>query len=141
MNKYIELMDRQQQEFNAQPIGFAFSMDQFESKMRSWGLDPETDKDKIVSLSFGGFIQRKDLAAFHEMTSRHHAEFEKAIEEDMTGEGFIYDMFLAELNNHEYSYTMDTSEALEALGFTAEQVVNDPRLNHGICLAHQAIVG
>lgn len=50
-------------------------------------------------------------------------------------------MFLCELDNHEYGYTGDTSEALEALGFTAQEVVDDPRLNRGICMAHQRIMG
>lgn len=66
---------------------------------------------------------------------------EEAIAGDKTGEGFIYQMFLYELNNHEYGYTGDTEEALDALGYTAEEVVADDRLNRGITLAHQKIMG
>lgn len=41
-------------------------------------------------------------------------------------------MFLAELNGHEFGYTMDTEEALDALGYTAEEILGDPRLKRGI---------
>ena len=40
-NRYTGLRQRQQQEVNALPIGFAFSDRQFEEMMRGWGLDPE----------------------------------------------------------------------------------------------------
>ena len=41
----------------------------------------------------------------------------------------------------QFMKTGDTSEALEALGLTAQEVVDDPRLNRGICKAHQVIMG
>ena len=40
-NRYAELRQRQRQEVNALPIGFAFSDRQFEEMMRGWGLDRE----------------------------------------------------------------------------------------------------
>lgn len=48
-------------------------------------------------------------------------EREAAIAEDKTGDGFIYQMFLCELSNHEYNYTEDVEETLDALGYTWEQ--------------------
>ena len=133
MNKYKELRDRQQAEVNALPLGFAFSNKQFDEMMRGW--------DKIFSIGAGGYVQKKDHSLLHETFNRHERELKEAIAADQTGEGFIFDMFLYELNNHEYGYTGDTSEALEALGLTAQEVVDDPRLNRGICLAHQRIMG
>lgn len=141
MNKYKELKERQQAEVNALPLGFAFSNSQFDEMMNDWGLDPEKDLDKIVSIGLGGFIQKKDRSLMHDTFERHRQEMDEAIAADTTGEGFIFDMFLYELDNHEYSYTGDTSETLEALGFTAQEVVDDPRLNKGISLAHQRIMG
>lgn len=129
MNKYAELRSRQQKEVNALPLGFAFSNRQFEEMMKGWGLDPEKDLDKIVSIGAGGYIQKKDRSLMHETFDRHRRERKEAIAADQTGEGFIFDMFLYELNNHEYGYTGDTSEALEALGLTAQEVVDDPRMN------------
>ena len=38
MNGYVELRQRQQEEFNALPLGFAFSQKQFDEMMRDWGI-------------------------------------------------------------------------------------------------------
>lgn len=141
MNRYTEMRNRQQEEFNALPLGFAFSQKQFNEMMEKWGLDPEKDCDKIFSIGYGGYVQKKDAELLHKTRERHDAEMAAAIEEDKTGEGFIYEMFLAELENHEYGYTGDTSDALDALGYTAEEVVADKRLNRGITMAHKKIMG
>lgn len=141
MNKYRELRDRQQKEFNSLPLGWAFNQQQFDEMMAGWGLDPKKDLDKIVRIPGGGFVQKKDRELLHQTLKKADEEMQAAIAEDKTGEGFIADMFQEELENHEYSYTRDTTDALEALGYTAEEVVADPRLNKGICLAHQRIVG
>lgn len=132
MNKYAELRKRQQDEFNAVPLGFAFGNKQFEEMMKKWGLDPDKDLDKIYSVGFGGYIQRKDAELLHETRKRHDAEMEAAIEEDKTGEGFIYEMFLYELDNHEFGFTGDTEDTLDALGYTAEEVIRNPLLKRGI---------
>ena len=133
MNKYAELRQRQQQEVNALPIGFAFGNRQFEEMMRGWGLDPEKDLYKIYRLGRTGVYYKKtDAQLIHDTFSRHDAELQAAIAEDKTGEGFIYEMFLCELDNHEYGYTMDTEETLDTLGYTADEVLADPRLKRGI---------
>ena len=100
MNKYAELRNRQQEEFNALPLGFAFGDKQFEEMMKKWGLDPEKDLDKIYSVGYGGYIQKKDAELLHKTRERHDAEMEAAIEADKTGEDFIYQMFLYELDKH-----------------------------------------
>lgn len=132
MNKYAELRQRQQKEFDALPLGFAFSQKQFNEMMEGWGLDPEKDRDKILRIPGGGYVQKKDADLLHQTVERHDTEMAAAIEEDKTGEGFIYEMFLYELDNHEYGYTRDTEDTLDALGYTAEQVLNDLRLKRGI---------
>jgi hypothetical protein len=132
MNRYAELRHRQQKEFDALPLGFAFGRKQFDEMMRGWGLDPEKDVDKIYSIGAGGYVQKKDADLLHKTRERHDAEMAAAIAEDTTGEGFIYQMFLYELDNHEYGYTRDTEDTLDALGYTAEEVLGDPRLKRGI---------
>ena len=69
------------------------------------GLRPKKDLDKIARLPFGGFVQKKDVPLIRNTFSRHQEELQAAIDADPTGEGFIKDMFLSELENHEYSYT------------------------------------
>ena len=74
MNRYVEIRQRQQQEFNALPLGFAFSNEQFNEMMRRWGLDPGKDIDKIYYIGCGGYIQKKDADFLHETRNRHDKE-------------------------------------------------------------------
>lgn len=142
MNKYSELRQRQQEEVNALPIGFAFGDKQFREMMEGWGLDPEKDLDKIYKLGgTGGFYKRTDAQLIRDTFSRHEEERRAAIAEDKTGEGFIYQMFLAELADHEYGYTGDAEDTLEALGYTWEQVTADKRLLRGLEMAQKRLLG
>ena len=131
MNRYADLKQRQHEEFSAFPMQFAFSNKQFAEGMAALGLKP-TDTDKIYKAPGGGFYRREDGPRLKEMMARFDQELESAIAADETGDGFIYEMFLYELNNHEYGYTMDTEETLDALGYTADEVLGDPRLKRGI---------
>ena len=140
MNRYAELKRRQQAEFNAFPMQFAFSDRQFAEGMAALGLTP-ADTDKIYKVPGGGFYRRQDSQRLKDMLDRFDRELSEAIAADETGEGFIYEMFLTELENHEYSYTRDTEETLEVLGYTAEEVLNDPRLKRGIEKAVTEICG
>lgn len=141
MNRYAELRHRQQEEFNALPLGFAFSNKQFDEMMRNWGLDPEKDVDKIYSIGAGGFVQKKDAELLHETHKRLVEEMAAAIAADETGEGFIYEMFLYELDNHEYGYTGELEETLDALGYTVEDINADKRLLCGLNRAAKEIMG
>ena len=107
---------------------FAFSQEQFHEVMKEWGLRPKMDLDKIARIPYGGFIQKKDAPLMHETFARHHRELQAAMDADPTGEGFIKDMFLYELENHEYSYTGTAEDALDSLGLSFEDVAADPRL-------------
>ena len=54
---------------------------------------------------------------------------------DTTGDGFIYDMCNYELANHEYSYTCDVSDTLNALGFTIDYVNSNKNVLNGLLKA------
>ena len=137
MNKYAELSARHQAEVDAFPFMFAFSQKQFDEGMvERLGLKP-TDTHLILSIGGGGYIRKSDRDALHEMLNRHAAEVQAAVDADETGEGFVLDMFVYELDNHEYSYTRDVTDALDALGLTADEVWEDPKLRHGLRLARQ----
>ena len=137
MNNYKKLKDLQEKEMNAFPIGAAFSDKQFTEMMNDWGLTVD-DTDKISSLGAGCFIRKSDKDAFLEMAERHTKEMQDAIAADKSGNGFIYDMFIYELANHEYCITYDLTETLDALNLTAEQVNADKRLLHGLNKAVKA---
>ena len=131
MNSYTELRNRQQEEFNAFPLGAAFSNAQFDEMMRKWGLEP-TDTDKIYRLPGGVFLRKSDSPAFDEMVERQSREREQAMAADKTGLGYIKDMFACELANHEYGYTYELDDTLETLNLTLEEIKADKRLRAGL---------
>lgn len=130
-NQYQVLKDRQQKEFNAFPMGAAFSQKQFDEMMAKWGLLP-TDTDKILHIGGGCYIRKTDREVFHELVDRLDREKQEAIAADTTGDGIIKDMFLYELANHEYCITYDLKDTLEALGLTVDEINADPRLLRGL---------
>lgn len=73
--------------------------------MNAWGLDPEKDLDKIYRLGdAGGFYLRTDARLVCDTFCRLKEEREPHCR-GQDGDGFIYQMFLCELSNHEYNYT------------------------------------
>ncbi|MDE6388929.1 MAG: hypothetical protein K2L82_14105 [Lachnospiraceae bacterium] len=127
---YSQMSFRHQKEIDEFPIGAAFSNKQFEEMMQKWGLKA-TDTKEILSLGAGCYIRKSDEPAFTEMMKRHSREMEEAVKADQAGDGFIFQMFRDELNNHEYGYTGDESDTLEALGLTLEEIENNPALLAG----------
>lgn len=83
--RYTELIEKHQKEFNKFPLGFAFSWEQFKEMMGKWGLDPKNDLDKISRLSnyCGGFIRKKDIPAYKELTERLNKEMKEAMQDDV----------------------------------------------------------
>ena len=131
MNAYQEMKDRQQKEFDAFPMKAAFSQQQFESMMEKWGLTVN-DTDKICSIGGGCYILKADKDALIALINKTATELKNAITADLTGDGFIFDMFVFELANHEYCITYDLEETLDALGLTPEEVNADELLKHGL---------
>ena len=137
MNTYEEMKNRQQKEFDSFPLGAAFSKEQFKDMMAKWGFSP-TDTDKIYSISAGCYIRKTDSEKLNALMVRLTKEKKDAIAADKTGDGFIYDMFLYELANHEYCITYDLEDTLDALDLTMEQINADKRLTHGLKKAIKA---
>lgn len=131
MNKYRELKEKQGKEVNEFPKMFAFSNKQFAEGMEKLGLK-ENETNKLLSIGAGGFIRKSDRKAFDDMFVRQEKELKKAIEEDLTGEGFIYNMFNYELGNHEYCITWELDETLNTLGLTMEEINSNENLLHGL---------
>ncbi|WP_195336948.1 DUF7659 family protein [Paraclostridium bifermentans] len=131
MNKYRELKEKQGKEVNEFPMMFAFSNKQFAEGMEKLGLK-ENETNKLLSIGAGGFIRKSDRKAFDDMFVRQEKELKNAIEEDLTGEGFIYNMFNYELGNHEYCITWELDETLNTLGLTMEEINSNENLLHGL---------
>ena len=141
MNAYLEMKQRHQKEINDFPFGFAFSETQFNEMMvERFGLTPE-DTDKIYSIGNCGYVRKTDADAMHEMFERHAQEREVAIRENK--DDYLYHMFNYELANHEYSYTGDLTDTLDALGLTIEYVKAIPQMDEALKRAckHQMEIG
>lgn len=140
MNKYEEMKNKHEKIVNAFPMEFAFNSEQFEDGMKKLGLTKD-DKDKIIFIgNTGGFFRKSDRDAYNKMWEEIDKEKQELIKNDKTGEGFIKDMFEYELINHEYSYTYELDDTLNALGLTYEEVMNNPALKHGLELAKKEIL-
>ena len=123
MSKYSELKEKHQKEVNTFPFGFAFNKDQYDEMMAKWGFKP-THRSQVMYLEGGCFIRKSDYKAMNEMLKRHEAERKEAMKDDE----YLFQMFNYELANHEYSYTGDLTDTLEALGLTMEEINADPRM-------------
>nr|DAE73199.1 MAG TPA: hypothetical protein [Caudoviricetes sp.] len=134
VNTYAEMKKRHQEEVNALPIYWAFTEERFDEILKELGLT-KNDTDKLCNTFGGGFCLTKDAQMIADTLARNFKEVEDAIQADETGDGFIKDMFLYELRNHEYTYTCEVEETVEACGFTMEQIENDERLRHGLEVA------
>lgn len=126
-NQYLALKKKHQEEVSNFPMVFAFNKEQFGKAMEQLGLSVD-DTDKIYSIGGGGYIRKIDSEALHEMFERHGKERQEAIDNDETGDGFIYDMFSYELANHEYGYTGEIEDTLDALGLTYDEVNANEKL-------------
>ena len=137
-NNYDKLREIQQARFDSwanDHMFFAFNMDQFREGMEKLGLDPEKDQGKIYRIDGGGYYRKEDAEQLHMIFDKNHAEMQEAIAADQTGEGFIYEMFVSELFNHEYGYTEDLTDTLDALGLDPAEVDSSPALSHGLAKA------
>ena len=140
METYKQMKDRHQSEVNALPLAFAFSHDRYLERLAEWNItEEEANNGAIIGIGGGGFIRSSDRDLVIGTFERIHDETEAAIAADTTGDGFIYQMFLYELNNHEYSYTGDVDETLNALGLTWEEMGDKPALLNGLNKALKTI--
>lgn len=115
---YTGLKARHAEELNEfKGIFFAFNNKQFKEELGKIGLT-EKDKNKIYSLSGGGFILKDRSKAFNAMFKRHDEERTQRNKE----EKFLIESIVYELFNHEYCITGDIVPALDALGLEEKDI-------------------
>jgi hypothetical protein len=131
---YKKLKDKHRQEFHNFPVAFAFGDEQFKKGMADLGLTPD-QTDQVYSIGGGGFIRKSDSNNLSLMWKRHKEEMDKAMQDD----DFLCDAFVYELNNHEYEYTDDVEDAINALGFSLDDIAKDERLFNNLCKARSQI--
>lgn len=141
MNMYDEMCRRHQQEVNdflSKYAFFAFSEKQFQEGLARFGISEAEAADKLYKISAGGFILKDQYDAYMELSERLYRERQDALHDPETGKQFAVDMFKSELGNHEYSYTGELDETLDALGLTMAEVLQDKTLSAALLEAIQA---
>ena len=137
MNQYEKLLKRKAQEQNKYPFIFS-TLDEMKKELAKRNINiNEVEYD--VSKNNLYFI-RKHADKFDEITEKYEKKIKKRIEVDLTGEGFIKDMFKTQLRNYEYGYTLVVNYAIEMLGFTPEEIDNDVRLKNALKLAKKELL-
>ena len=115
---YQQIKTRHQEEVNSfDKIFFAFSNEQFNEGLAKLN----TDTKSIISIGSGGFVLKSHLQEFKGIFKRHKEEM-KQFRKDKKN---LLETLTYELRNHEYGYTYDETDALEALGLTIEDVPVD----------------
>ena len=132
VNKYKLLKEKHQKEIEEFPMFFAFNQQQFNEGMLSVGLNPD-DTAAIYKIGrTGGYFRKSDSKRFEDMMRRHGDERQKSIDGDTTGDGYIFDMFFYELCNHEYGYSGELSDTLDALGLSIDEINASPKLKYAL---------
>ena|SRR3990167_2107137 len=118
METYQELKARQSKEMNGfKGIFFAFSNEQFKEGMASIGLTAE-DIGKIYSFGAGGYILKERSKNFHAMLERFSQEKDELKKQEQA----MIDALAYELRNHEFCITYNPQDALDALGWSKEEI-------------------
>lgn len=143
-NSYKELIDKQMAETNSFPVKAANNNEQFEKIVNEWNLSFDENSDnyygkQLIPLGLGMFIRKKDVKAFNDMLNRHREEHLKAIKEDKTGEGYIYDMFVYELQKHKYKYTYRVDEVLQTLNVSIETLLQNTVMSQALIKARKYV--
>lgn len=119
METYSELKQRHQQRMeDFKGIFFAFSEEQFKTGLADLRRETQDFESKIVSIGHGGFVLKSKIKEFEEMLDTNERE-RKAFK---ANEKQLIDAIAYELANHEYGYTGDITDALEALDLTIESI-------------------
>lgn len=136
MNKYLELTKKHQKEVNEFPIVYCFGDSEEKRKelMEKLGVD---SLDEVVATGYGGYLTKENEKIFIELVKRHMQE----IMDNYDDLDFVVDMFVYELENHEYGYTGDIEDTLDALNLTLDEINANQTLVMGLKIALDKING
>lgn len=117
---------------------FAFSEEQFRKGLEKLGV---SGAGVLAPLgNSGGYILKDKAEGFYQLTKELEEETRTALADPIEGEKFAFDMFYHELANHEYGYTGDEEETLDALGLSREEVEKSPILSSALKKAKQKLM-
>ena len=120
---YYELKEKQSAELNQFPICFAFNQKHFDEAKEKLGVENNSD---LRATPGGGIIKKTNVENLANLWRTQKEEMEKHMADDL----FMLDAIKYELSNHEYSYTYDESDTIEALGLDIKNPRTLTILNH-----------
>ncbi len=127
------MKQRQQKEIDEFPCFFAFSDEQFDKGMEKFGLKPDETEAICRGPIPAMFLRKDDVQPFIDMMNRFSKEMDAAIAgDDGAPGGFICEMFRYELDNHEFGYTGELEDTIDALGLSYEEIDADESLKAGL---------
>lgn len=113
---YTTFKERQKKkvdDFIAANCFFAFTEEDFKAGAKKLNASPE---NKLISIGAGGFILAKKKSEMKELLEEMRLEKREYLKNDEQ----LKDAIFYELGNHEYNYTYDATEALDALSLSDE---------------------
>lgn len=122
--RYEDWNNKKQKAFDALPIKFAFSEEQFDRVLREFGLTRDNCAEHLARITGNGFMLKKDVHLLGEVSQQYEEELKELLKDDV----FVVDMFVYEMKNHEYQYTEEDEEITDACGIGYEQFKADKRL-------------
>lgn len=133
MEKYSEWKERWQKAFNdwsKENAFFAYSDKQFEQGLKELGVA----KEDIYGTDMGMYYKKSASAEMHKIMADQDAEWKELLK----NEDFMADAFEYELGNHEFCYTGEFDDTLDALNLTMEDVKKSPILKRALSRATKA---
>lgn len=121
--------------FNKGKIFYAFNLEQLKEGMESIGLNLKETK-KVAYLGAGVYIHADEIQNYKKFIYKQHKEFK----ENMQFYEFAKSAFKSELANYEYCYTMEIDDAINALGYTLDEINNDPLLSKALKTAKKELL-
>lgn len=122
MTLYEKFKQEAKQEINALPMDFAFSGKQMTEALKRLGAESRKECD---SLGGGALCLKKDPDRIVSTIDALDKKLVKNMQDDFD---FAKSAFIYELNNHEYNFTYDETDALEALSVTREMLSNNAQM-------------
>lgn len=133
-DSYIEMRNKQQEEFDKLPKMVADNDEEFKIGLKELGFS-EKDENEVMEVGLGVFIRQTDFMKYGKMMLRFLKEMQESLVADKTGEKFIKEMFIEEMKNNKYSETKDIRPVLCVLGLTMQTINEFDNLKHGFELA------
>ena len=118
---------------NFEGMFFAFNQEQLKEGIAKVGA---TKDNKITSIGAGGYILTSRLKEFEELVEGSNKRL-KTLMKDFE---FAVSAFRYELANHEYCITGDIEEAVYALNYTVDEVLNSKHLSDALLEARKQYI-